>query len=61
MMKPNKLKSNEEFDANFTEDVKPFRYPAEKAECYIELFDMEVLCRKARIDGVRANAQHFYD
>ena len=55
-----KLKSQEEFDAKFYEDVRAFRECAEKAGCDMAAFDMEVACRKARIDEFRANAQHFY-
>lgn len=60
MMNPNRLKSQEEFDAKFYEGVKPFREYAEKAGCDMAAFDMSVAVRKACIDEFRANAQHFY-
>lgn len=55
-----KAEMQEEFDAKFYEDVKPYRECAKKAGCDMALFDMEVACRKARVDEFRANAQHFY-
>lgn len=55
-----KIKTQAEFDAQFSEDVRPFRESAEKAGCDMAAFDMEIAVRKARVDEFRANAQHFY-
>ena len=55
-----KLKPQEEFDAKFHEDGKPFREYAAKVGCDMALFDMLVAIKKGYIDEFRANAQHFY-
>ena len=55
-----RMMSQEEFDAKFYAEVKPFRESAEKAGCDMAAFDMEIAVRKARVDEFRANAQHFY-